>query len=993
MGSLAEELTRGFYAWEVRGRGWEVYDRPVVLEPAFRPFLKHYVPPRTYEDDGRRETKLSALARWFVGKQPASPSAQREEVIPEPDPEIFRSRERLLEVTVSLPQGAHVSPEATENLLVSLAVCRLPLAFEVTGRPESMEVGLTCREPDLARVRGLLKAHFPAALLSERPETLTAAWRTLPGCVAAAEFGLAREFMLPLRTFRDFRPDPLLSLYAALSEVREGEIGLFQALFTPTEAPWAESIVSAVHTAQGEPFFADDPDFTKQALVKAAHPLFAVALRAGAKARDEARAWELLRGAASALFLFAGENGLAPLAREEEIDLEDDLLMRVSHRSGMLLSTPELAALVHLPGEGVRLAKLTREARRTKPPPSQTLGPGVLLGENLHEGNRTSVHLPRDLRMRHVHVVGASGSGKSTLLLQMILEDLEEGEGLAVLDPHGDLVDEVLSRFPKEREDDLILFDPADEEIALGWNMLAAHSEIEKTLLASDLVGIFRRLSTSWGDQMNSVLANAILAFLESEKGGTLLELRRFLVDREFRAEFLGTVLDPEVRYYWQREFPLLKGLPQGPILTRLDTFLRPKLVRRVVVEREHRLDFRGIVDRGQVLLAKLSQGAIGEENAALLGSLLVSAFHQAAMSRQDLPPGARRHFFLYLDEFQEVATPSMAALLTGARKYRLGLTLAHQELRQLESKDRDLAAAVLANPATRIVFRVGEDDARKLERGLSSFEAKDLINLGVGEAITRLERADEDFNLRTLPLPRSAFEEAEKRRSALQEIARMRYPRRVEKGEPQEALPARPLDREVQRGLRQHPDPPTVRPKKPPHTEAPPPLGRGGPEHQYLQELIQRWAESKGYRAVIEAEVPGGHVDLALYAGDWSLACEISVTSTAEQEVQNVRKCLAAGFSAAIVVANKKKHLATLRKGVGERLSPAERERFFAFAPEGLFAYLESRIVPVPAETTVGGYRVKVSYRPGEPDERARRANAVAEVLAQSMRRLGKKG
>lgn len=239
--------------------------------------------------------------------------------------------------------------------------------------------------------------------------------------------------------------------------------------------------------------------------------------------------------------------------------------------------------------------------------------------------------------------------------------------------------------------------------------------------------------------------------------------------------------------------------------------------MRRVVVEREHRLDFRRIVDQGKVFLAKLAQGAIGEENAALLGSLLVSAFHQAAMSRQDLPPGARRHFFLYLDEFHEVATPSMAALLTGARKYRLGLTLAHQELRQLEAKNRDLAAAVLANPAVRIVFRVGEDDAKSLERGFASFTAVDLLNLSVGEAIARVERADYDFNLRTVPLADLAPERAAARRAELLALTRATYPRRPEeRGE--EPPPTTPEP--GSEALRPHP--PQISPERPPSPAAP---------------------------------------------------------------------------------------------------------------------------------------------------------------------------
>jgi len=239
-----------------------------------------------------------------------------------------------------------------------------------------------------------------------------------------------------------------------------------------------------------------------------------------------------------------------------------------------------------------------------------------------------------------------------------------------------------VGRIPEERLRDAILFDPADAEHPLAWNILEAHSELERTLLAADLVGIFRRFSTSWGDQMTSVLGNAVLVLLESP-GSTLLDLREFLVDRPTRERLLAAVDDPYLTSYFRHEFQLAAGKSVGAILTRLDGFLRSKTVRQIVGARESRLDLRAVVDRGQIFLARLSQGAIGEENAALLGSLLVSKFHQITMSRQEMKREERRPFFLYADECQEVATASMAQLLAGARKYGLGLTLAQTFVQQ----------------------------------------------------------------------------------------------------------------------------------------------------------------------------------------------------------------------------------------------------------------------------------------------------------------------
>ena len=367
-------------------------------------------------------------------------------------------------------------------------------------------------------------------------------------------------------------------------------------------------------------------------------------------------------------------------------------------------------------------------------------------------------------------LLGGTGTGKSTLFVSLILEDIVAGHGVAVIDPHGDLVDEVLARVPRDRFDDVILFDPSDPEYVVGWNMLSAQSDAEKEMLASDLVAVFRRLATSWGDQMTAVLANAIAAFLDSERGGTLVDLRRFLTEERFRETVLSSVRDPQAREFWKGHFPLLSGKPQASILTRLDTLLRGRLVRGVVTATERPLDFRRLVDDGGILLAKLSQGAVGQENAALLGSLLVSKLHQVCLLRQDVRLEERTPFFLYVDEFHDLATPSMATLFSGARKYRLGVTVAHQDLYQLHSAAPDVERAVLANAHTRICFRVGEDDARTLSRGLSFFTADDLSNLETGEAICRIGRRENDFNLETVELDAMAPEETAARRHELRE-------------------------------------------------------------------------------------------------------------------------------------------------------------------------------------------------------------------------------
>ncbi len=647
--TLPERLTEQFYAWELRGRGWQEFPSVVALEPPYVPFPGYFLQP--IKDDGHRPGLLSRL---IAPTRPEPALSQ----IEEPEVETFATDEPLTECVVSLPRDEAVKAESAERFLLALSGAELPLAFEVLGLSDQLRVQLVSRAPDAGLLANQLRAFFPEVSISGESEKLRETWTRHEGETVLVHFGLAREFMLPLASFRSLDPDPLLPLFGAMAELEPGEAGLVQVLFARVRERWAESVMRAVVTGGGEPFFADYPELTKAAREKVSRPLYAACLRVAAKSEDQTGAWRIVRDLAGALTHFGVPHGneLLPLASEEGEDATEQIFDRVSRRPGMIVGSDELAALAHLPSASVRVPKLLREIRRSKSAPILSQGAGILLGENVHHGKTVPVRLPNDLRLRHLHVIGASGSGKSTLLIDLIMQDIEEGLGVGVLDPHGDLIDEIAGRIPEGRLSDAILFDPADTAYPVAWNILEAHSELERTLLASDLVGIFRRFSTSWGDQMTSVLGNAVLVLLENP-GSTLLDLREFLVDRQTRERLLAAVEDPYLLSYFRHEFALAAGKSVGAILTRLDGFLRNKTVRQIVGARESRLDLRSIVDRGQIFLARLSQGAIGDENAALLGSLLVSKFHQTCMSRQEVKREERRPFFLYADECQEVAT------------------------------------------------------------------------------------------------------------------------------------------------------------------------------------------------------------------------------------------------------------------------------------------------------------------------------------------------
>lgn len=559
----------------------------MVPEPPFRNFDGYAISSLPKIDDGRKPTALSSFVAGIQKRLSPQPEEAVSEVPldEEPEPE-WLERGELAEVQVILPIDGKVPSAMFEQFLGNLARSREPLTFEVLGISEKIVVQFAVHPQDAGPLQRQLQAHFPEAVILLGSDTLEGVWYAHDDSeTAIVEFGLAREFMLPLATDSG---DLLVGLTAALAELQPDELGLFQVIFQPVRHPWGESTINAVMDEDGKPVFVNRPELVKASERKLAHSLYGAIVRVTARSSDFDRAWDIVREMAAPLGGLAqsGGNELIPLRNNgyPSVDHAEDVVRRQSRRSGMILNREELLALVHLPSSAVKSVKLVRGKGDSKAAPAAVRGDGVLLGHNLHAGQMAEVRLSAEQHFRHSHIIGASGTGKSTLLFNLIRQDTANGEGLAVLDPHGDLIEQILGIIPAHRIDDVVLLDPSDEEYPIGFNILSAHSELEKTLLASDLASVFKRLSSSWGDQMHSVLNNAILAFLESSQGGTLADMRRFLLDTGFRDKFLQTVSDPEVVYYWRKGFPQLGGNKSiGPIMTRLEMFLGRKPIRYMV--------------------------------------------------------------------------------------------------------------------------------------------------------------------------------------------------------------------------------------------------------------------------------------------------------------------------------------------------------------------------------------------------------------------------
>jgi hypothetical protein len=871
---------------------------------------------------------------------------------------------------------------------------------------------------DAGLVARQLAAHFPECSIAKGINALADQWLAEESTEeVTVDFGLAAEFMLPLAKPSKF--DPMIGLIAAMSGLQTGEMALYQIIFSPTEDDWAGEAARAVHWPNGKPRAELDERIARALSEKFSQPLFGVSIRLAAQAATIDRACEILRESAPMLRHFAvpGLQRFAPLVEADSTGqlLHEEVLRRCSRRSGMLLNMGELACLVRFPTSAVRSDKLLRRPEtntRLAPKPDDRSSDAIVLGMNDHDGDSREVLLSTAHRLQHVHCIGASGTGKSTLLLSMMLQDLVGGRGFALLDPHGDLADAVLARIPTHRMDDVVVFDPSDEEFVIPFNVLSAHSDYEKALLASDLVGVFRRLSSSWGDRMGIIFQNLVLAFLEHPQGGTLADMRRFLVDPVWRGEFLAKLDDPDIAFYWEQTFPRLDGPKSiGPILTRLESLLTPKIIRYMVSQRENRIDFSDIMDRRKILLVRLPQGQIGAENSFMLGSLIMVKLQQMAMSRARLSAPERTPFFCYVDECQHFVTPSMAAILSGARKYGLGLILAHQDLHQL-SQSGDVAAAVMTNASTRIVFRVSDADGRALKGDFAHFDSKDFSTLARGQAICRLGRADQDFNLRVLLPPEpSAAEFDRNRRQAIEasrtlySISRRKIEAAIKQGMPvaRTSNPAEPPTQLTNSGeedsLKEKlrtPVVPTVPPEAPaienPLPEPRPGLpGKGGPRHLALQNQIKQIAEAKGFRAIIEFPVgsTGESIDVLLARDGRRIACEISVTTSPEDELRNARKCLRQEFYATFIIAEDPVSTVRLQSALAAGLNPDGMSKTRVFTPDQFSTQLDDLLqnFPTDGEKRIGGFKIKRTYAALSPAERAAKLDAFFDLLAAEMK------
>lgn len=361
----------------------------------------------------------------------------------------------------------------------------------------------------------------------------------------------------------------------------------------------------------------------------------------------------------------------------------------------------------------------------------------TILGMTNFRNRKVKFGIKTDDRRRHCYIIGKTGGGKTTLMENMMVHDIISGNGVGIIDPHGDFAEKLLEFVPESRINDVVYFNPADVDHPIGFNPLERIGSEHRHLVADGLMGVFKKIwQDAWSARMEYILNNTILALLEYP-GSTLLGIMRMFSDKEYRAKIVASLTDPVIKNYWVKEYAnysqKFEQEATASIQNKVGQFISNPLIRNIIGQPRSAINMRSIMDEGKIFIANLSKGRIGEDNSALLGAMLITKMQLAAMSRVDIPEKERKDFFLYIDEFQNFSTDSFASILSEARKYRLSLILAHQYIAQLttaegKTKVRD---AIFGNVGTLITFRVGAEDAEFLEKEFTpQLTAQDIVSL-----------------------------------------------------------------------------------------------------------------------------------------------------------------------------------------------------------------------------------------------------------------------
>ena len=656
------------------------------------------------------------------------------------------------------------------------------ISFEIVSRLNSIQFYVWTPKHLKDFVESQVYAQYPTVQIKEGPADYAAndiAGRTIYG----TELGLTKDTHVPIKTFASFEVDPLAGITGVLAKLEQaGEEVWIQILARPTDDVWQEqgksyievikggkpnglssmmggklmelpayiisNFVSALFAPPGDKIDkAGKPEVStgQQTVIKAVEEKitklgYEVKIRIAYLGPDEASAKQRLQAIVGGFKQFntTNLNGFTNAKMYNSAEFIGDYQARLFFDTGYILNIEELASLYHLPHKSVETPNMKWTNTKTSEPPSNIPVEGLseagetsLFGLTNFRGRHLKFGIRRKDRGRHMYIIGQTGAGKSFLLQLLTLSDIYHDQGFAIVDPHGDFATDIMKYIPEHRLNDVIYLNPADREFPMAFNPMELTDPAMKDHISSELVGVLKRMFDSWGPRLEYILRYTLLALLD-HPDSTMLDIPRMLTEKDFRKQVISNINDPVVKSFWVTEFASwnekFASEAVAPVLNKVGAFVANPLVRNIIGQKKSAFNIRQIMDEGKILLVNLSRGQVGEDNAAILGALMVTKIQLAAMSRADMPLEDRRPFYLYVDEFQNFATDSFAVILSEARKYGLNLTVANQYVSQMPEVVRD---AVFGNVGTMVSFRIGPGDSTVLGRYFEPvFEAIDLTKL-----------------------------------------------------------------------------------------------------------------------------------------------------------------------------------------------------------------------------------------------------------------------
>lgn len=614
--------------------------------------------------------------------------------------------------------------------------------------------------------------------------------------VKTGSMRLAGPEYLPLKTYLDFKEvDPLTSLLAFLSKSQPGDLVHIQYLLKEDGEWWKQRGWREIANKSSDDSSANY--HRQKALIqeKLDNKALRVAIKVAVRSTSAQRSDQILETLAATYNSISKSEGNSLVLRRNYL-FKQSFLKKMVYRSfgwqplgRMHLSLNELATLYHLPNNQLEVIpniawgkNLSGEPPENLPivsrdSPKEVKQNTNVFAQTTYKNQLVKYGLKREDRRRHMYVIGKTGTGKSTLLANMAINDLKNDEGMCVIDPHGDLIETLLNYIPAHRINDVIYFDPADPERTVQINLFEGENLVHRELIASGIISIFHKLyEYSWGPRLEYILRNALLTLLKSDDA-RLSDILELLTNRKFRDKYVEKLDDPILRSFWVDEFNKMQDRLRtesiAPILNKVGQFVSSPLIRNVVNAQKSSFSIEEIMDEGKILLVNLSQGKLGEDNATLLGAMMITKIQLAAMGRVHRAEEQRRDFYLYVDEFQNFATEAFIKILSEARKYRLNLTLANQYIAQIPE---DVQKSIFGNCGSMASFVMGADDAALFSKEYGEhFTPEDLVSLERYQIINKLSID----NLVSLPFPAQTLalaKSSNQNREKVIRVSRERY-------------------------------------------------------------------------------------------------------------------------------------------------------------------------------------------------------------------------